>query len=159
MVYFLSCHRAFQVTLAHREKMALRDPRLVKLYKCLSYYFLLSRNEVKVQPQWVIHRESKGYEVCQVQEEYQDFRWVWLWSLSLNEIYKKCVPSWPFVMIFFCQGDEGPVGPAGPAGLEVSADWMSPAAQLENTITQLSFSIHTQHRNACLRTSAPCVSA
>uniref|UniRef100_A0A671XMP9 Collagen, type XXVII, alpha 1b n=1 Tax=Sparus aurata TaxID=8175 RepID=A0A671XMP9_SPAAU len=56
------------------------------------------------------------------------------------------------------QGDEGPVGPAGPAGLEVSADWMSPAAQLENTITQLSFSIHTQHRKACLCTSAPCVS-
>lgn len=76
VVYLLSCHRDFQVTLAHREKMALKDPRLVKLHKCLNCYFLLSRNEVKVQAQWFIHRESKGYEVCQAQEEYQDFRWV-----------------------------------------------------------------------------------
>lgn len=82
VVYF---HRAFQVTLAHRVKMALRDPRLVE------WIWFHKMNHQASEMKWkfiyilFIYRESKGQEVCQVQEEHLDFRWVgvlilWKWA-------------------------------------------------------------------------------
>lgn len=88
-------------------------------------------------PQYFLHRECKGQEVYQVQQEHLEFRWVYLYLIWKWNKYLWNVFSFQLLQLSFHQGDEGLVGPAGPTGAEVSADWISPATQhqSENKIT------------------------